>query len=129
MNQCSQSFSQIATKKDLDSIPEFSRSDSIPLSKNRNNGTLNFPFQDASSRLIHQVCMNRRLLSSSDCLLWIGILVTISQDFLFSVAVLQLGRVWLSARRAIPSFPSMHLPRVSHSVISTETSVQVGAIK
>jgi hypothetical protein len=46
MNQCSQSFSQIATKKDLDSIPEFSRSDSIPLSKNRNNGTLNFPFQD-----------------------------------------------------------------------------------
>jgi hypothetical protein len=107
MNQCSQSFSQIATKKDLDSIPEFSRSDSIPLSKNRNNGTLNFPFQDASSRLIHQVCMNRRLLSSSETVFFLGLgsWVTISQDFLFSVAVLQLGRVRLSARRAIPSFP------------------------
>jgi hypothetical protein len=89
------------------------------------------PFQDASSRLIHQVCMNRRLLSSSETVFFLGLgsWVTISQDFLFSVAVLQLGRVWLSARRAIPSFPSMHLPRVSHSVISTETSVQVGAIK
>jgi hypothetical protein len=73
MNQCSQSFSQIATKKDLDSIPEFSRSDSIPPSKTQKQ--LNF---HASSRLIHLVCMNRHLLSSSETVFFLGILVTIS---------------------------------------------------
>jgi hypothetical protein len=116
MNQCSQSFSQMCHEERLDSIPEFSRSDSIPLSKNRNNGTLNFHSKMRHLGWFIWSAWIAPVLSSSETVFFLGLgsWATISQDFLFSVAVLQLGRVWLSSSKS-DSFLSFHALSKSES--------------